>query len=313
MLASLLHQILKQLPETIPKLLNEMKECGDKRLPEHWLENSPRSALCTAVYLSHSTMYLFIDGLDEVENSYSEGYHDIKDMLELLCQKPRVKTCVSSRPHPIFERAFKVYPNLQLQDLTYDDLKYIIKSKLENQFTNSEAQPQDLQIFQPLVGLILNKAEGVFLWVVLVVSNISSGLDDYDDAASILSRVETLPEGLTSLYRHMRDRSNKGADGLRNKGARFLKTLLFQQLVHSIDLRDQSSTLHHFVVMDTSIQQEYLGAGTYATEQRLLKRCVGFRKQLLARCAGLVEADKIEDDSIDCLLHARVRFIQKTP
>ncbi|KAF2849560.1 hypothetical protein T440DRAFT_398966, partial [Plenodomus tracheiphilus IPT5] len=309
-LASLLHQVLEHSPETISKLLNELNGSSRRRSLVDWSDKALELALCIAIDDSPSTICIFMDGLDEIDNTDLDGFGRILNLINCLRIRSNVKLCVASRRLSLFLNAF--CPNFQLQDLTNDDLRYFITMKLDHQKTNFQTQFQDLEKFESLIDLILEKAQGVFLWVSLVVASISSGLDEYDDEATLLGRIGVLPSELAALYTRMWERSNRGPANLRSTGARYLKMLLFQQVGPQIHLSHDSSILRFFLLTDTSIQEEYLSTGEFSTEQELVKNCEQLRHQILARCAGLVEVDPIEGNGLGSLrnaIHVYVRVL----
>ncbi|PMD37905.1 hypothetical protein L207DRAFT_584824 [Hyaloscypha variabilis F] len=66
----------------------------------------------------------------------------------------------------------------------------------------------DLAIRSPneareLVEEVIYRAEGVFLWVTLVIASLLSGLRNRDDILVLLKRLERLPPQLELLYDHM--------------------------------------------------------------------------------------------------------------
>jgi hypothetical protein len=108
---------------------------------------------------------LFIDGLDE----YDGLEVDIARLFKDVVLSPDVKVCVSSRPHVPFEDAFSTRPQLRLQDLTHRDLTRYVKDRLVHDEMMLALAEQEPRQCQELVLEIADKAQGVFLWVVLVV------------------------------------------------------------------------------------------------------------------------------------------------
>lgn len=51
----------------------------------------------------------------------------------------------------------------------------------------------------------MEKANGIFLWVKLVVSSLVRGLQNRDEISDLRVRVNNLPDGLSSLYTVMLD------------------------------------------------------------------------------------------------------------
>ena len=56
-----------------------------------------------------------------------------------------------------------------------------------------------------LVDQIVRNAQGVFLWVRIVVSNLVRGLSNDDNLADLQKRLESFPITLTAYFQHMFD------------------------------------------------------------------------------------------------------------
>jgi hypothetical protein len=137
---------------------------------------------------------LFIDGLDEYDG---EPY----DIIDLFTQMPQnVETCFSSRPLHEFATAFKSSLGLRLQDLSFADIKQYVDDEL-----GAHAQMKELQLRNPekatqLSFEIVNKADGVFLWVKLVVLSLIRGLRNSDQISDLQRRLTLLPPSLEELF-----------------------------------------------------------------------------------------------------------------
>lgn len=112
----------------------------------------------------------FVDGVDEYDG---EDHTHIINVLKSLNASPSVKICLSSRPWNIFVKAFgaDIHQRLLLQDHN----KYDIQRYVTNKFQEDE-QFALLQSREPrssdLIDQIIQNAQGVFLWVRNVVSNL---------------------------------------------------------------------------------------------------------------------------------------------
>jgi hypothetical protein len=62
--------------------------------------------------------------------------------------------------------------------------------------TSSSTQVIRKEVQQALIDNILEKASGVFLWVKLVVEEITIGLDDGDTGQELQERLDSLPPEL---------------------------------------------------------------------------------------------------------------------
>lgn len=141
----------------------------------------------------------FIDGFDEYEGDHEE----LAEYFFSLSDLPSIKFCVSSRPWQVFTDTFYAFPSLRLQDLTHDDIQLYIKDKLEGNkrmkllFATSPSQAKEL------VEEVMNRADGVFLWVSLAIKSLLNGLSYRDGFLGLMKRLSVLPPDLDHLYAHM--------------------------------------------------------------------------------------------------------------
>lgn len=56
---------------------------------------------------------------------------------------------------------------------------------------------------EELKSVLIDRSEGVFLWIVLVVQTVLTGLVHFEDRRSLMDRVDKLPSDLENLYDHM--------------------------------------------------------------------------------------------------------------
>ncbi|KAK4495862.1 hypothetical protein PRZ48_013130 [Zasmidium cellare] len=146
----------------------------------------------------------FIDGLDE----NTEEHVDLVELLSILADSPSIKLCVSSRPWNVFTRAYHETTDGQIavQDLTQHDIKAYIHDKMSN---NAHAHPlfsRHPTQWQDLIDNISHRAEGVFLWVRLVVRSLLRGLGNDDDLETLERRLVTYPNDLDGYFQRVFDR-----------------------------------------------------------------------------------------------------------
>ncbi|KAH8165644.1 hypothetical protein CIB48_g2592 [Xylaria polymorpha] len=142
---------------------------------------------------------LFIDGLDEFDGKHE----NILDFVNLFHCKPGRRICVSSRPWNIFQDAFTANPSLKLENITEEDIRLYVQGKLESCAGFLEYKTAMSQQADSLVQAIITKAQGVFLWVSVVVLVIIEGLSEGDQWDEIHDMVNLLPEGLSQLYQRI--------------------------------------------------------------------------------------------------------------
>ncbi|KAH8722676.1 hypothetical protein GQ44DRAFT_622125, partial [Phaeosphaeriaceae sp. PMI808] len=202
LLRSLLFAILRKCPHMIPGLFSELAPELEDAQPDIWNKLSLLKLFSSLSEQAEPTIKFcfFIDGLDE----YDGLSMDLIKALRALSKLKMVKLCVSSRPWHVFKDEY-VRPNyrmLKLEDLTQDDIALYVRDVLEEHERFDVLQKRDHR-YQELVQQIVKKAEGVFLWVSLVVQSLLRGLTSSDRMSDLQRRIELLPPSLEDFFRHM--------------------------------------------------------------------------------------------------------------
>ena len=201
LLQSLLHEIYGQCPELVPVVCPRWKRYYD--IGATWTRpelSESIGKLGQQVSLNLKFCF-FIDGVDEFDG---EDHKIITDLLKSLNASPAVKICVSSRPWNIFIAAFgaDIDRRLLLEDHNGDDIKIYVKNRFESDEQFALLQSRDSRIID-LVDQIVRNAQGVFLWVRIVVSNLLRGLNNDDNLSDLHRRLESFPTTLTAYFQHM--------------------------------------------------------------------------------------------------------------
>lgn len=206
LLRNLLRQCLEQKPKLAPKIFPRrwalLKLFGRQALkaipPWTWEELLEAfSALDIMAGRDRDfNLAIFIDGVDEFD-----GKHDrLIDLIKLLHSRPSIKVCVSSRPWNIFEDAFRCNPSLRLEDLTRNDISKFISGNLEKNQAYRDLHNAFPAGASQIQRAVLEKAQGVFLWVSVVVRAILEGLTEGDKLSDIQGMVDELPSDLSKMY-----------------------------------------------------------------------------------------------------------------
>lgn len=148
----------------------------------------------------------FIDGLDELDEEKDTTHSKIITILRQWADgaKDSIKICVSSRHFPVFENMV-VDHRIRLQDLTKYDIVDFVQNSLrcDDDFrTELTVNSQDCQ---ELMNSIVERADGVFLWVSLVVKAVERGLSNDDPISVLRERVKSTPLRLEELFRSLLD------------------------------------------------------------------------------------------------------------
>jgi hypothetical protein len=205
LMQNLLYQILQTCPELI-SFASPRRWKADENSVTH-RESWTRTELATALEnimgqnQLRSRFCFFIDGLDEYADEEVGEHHELIRYLDLLAQSTQVKLCVSSRPWTVFKDRYEQRKDLTfvLQELTSKDMYGYVERILndDERFRHlAEREPQALELaFQ-----IREKAEGVFLWVYLVVRSLLRGLSQHDDTLELERRLSAIPNDLNQYF-----------------------------------------------------------------------------------------------------------------
>ena len=205
LLQSLLYEIFRQCPALIPDVLPERwKSCKPSNpINRHW---SRAELIKTFAKLSNEPIMLkrvcfFIDGLDEYDGDHNELIH----LLRSFSQPNNIKICASSRPWNVFKRAFGTgsHTMLRLEDLTRNDITLYVRGTLEQSDLFSQLRKSENAHCIDLVNEVVSKAQGVFLWVFLVVRSLLTGLTNADSIMDLRRRLRHLPTDLEAYFAHM--------------------------------------------------------------------------------------------------------------
>ncbi|CRK16662.1 hypothetical protein BN1708_002918 [Verticillium longisporum] len=143
-------------------------------------------------------LIIFFDALDEFDGNH----HMISRFLKGLVQASptsttRVKVCFSSRPWEDLKDHFSHYPSISLQEHTKRDVEGFTIGSLAGL---RETKP----IVDEFIPEILARANGVFLWVKLVVAQLASTIAQHGadtTRAQLRKTLQELPDDLDEFYR----------------------------------------------------------------------------------------------------------------
>lgn len=211
-LTTLLHQVLADF-NAWERLVQAQPEVGTKRSGHDWSLEELGNTLHGCLEIDGSASCVFIDGLDEIQSHERSA---IVKLVISLNSHPNVKVCVSSRPEPLFQRTLESYPTLQVQDFTYHSILLYTEHALEEYRVSLDINKY---VYRKLVDEILQKSDGVFLWVVLAVTSLARGIDNGDTLDTMLQRINELPPGIYDLYKQMWKRNNDDLQLYRQEAA----------------------------------------------------------------------------------------------
>jgi hypothetical protein len=290
LLRSLLFAILKDRRDLIREIFqDEWNDISHSQNTEIvWCFGRLRKALLAVMSLAtiQTKFFFFVDGLDE----YDGDHEVIASLFKDISKSPYVKICLSSRPWQVFEETFSGCLALRLQDLTSDDIRQYVKDNFEanSKFQQlSKLDPMNTSLFS---DEIVAKANGVFLWVYLVVKSLLDGLRNRDSIFDLQRRLKMLPSDLNALYNHMLDRVTPiyMADASR----------IFQ----IYDFMSEQNCRPSILELELAVSSRYSSAVAKITSlvdhvmgEEINHRCEQMSVHLKTRCEGLLEVHDIMD------------------
>ncbi|RYP70451.1 hypothetical protein DL771_005492 [Monosporascus sp. 5C6A] len=145
---------------------------------------------------------LIIDGLDEFE----DDHRTLVDLLREANKKPWVKICTSSRPWNVFKDEYIDNPMLQLEKLTHEDIELYVRERFQRSPGFQEFEVINPPMASSIVNDIVEKAEGVFLWVSVVSGLLEESFQEGHSLAGLRATIDGLPSEVSQLYAYIWDR-----------------------------------------------------------------------------------------------------------
>ena len=260
---------MKEHPEVLRILPKD--DLDPTRTSNPWNESNLKAILGKIVSIEGLRTFILIDGLDEFEDGKHATNRRVCEVLNEIESNANghLKICCSSRPTKVFSDQFCGKAQLSMQSLTESDIKTYVEQKLGDKCS------------EQLIDEVLTKAQGVFLWVALAVSNLQDGIDIEDSPHELEERLGRLPEGLDGLFTHMLGLIDPS---VRKEAAKYFHiTLMSASSAHN-------SPICEWVV---ALNEEYFELGpepiTGANVIRLCDDCRKLEKRIKFCTAGLCE------------------------
>ena len=207
LLQSLVRHLLEQRPDLVDKVVNVERwdtAVGSEFHQLPWEEKELLGVLERIVDQTkhEDKILLFVDGLDEYEGS-DERRNELLDIIKRLTDSTHVKACVASRPWNIFRDAFEHCAKLRLEDLTKEDMRTFVCEKLEADKLFQRLKRRDVTLLERISSEINDKAQGVFLWVYLVVRDLLKVVRDGGCSDDLFLELEQIPSDLDEYFERM--------------------------------------------------------------------------------------------------------------
>lgn len=246
------------------------------------------------ICLEHKFAF-FIDGLDEFQ-----GREDtlVKTLFEWAQSSPEnIKICVSSRELLIFQQRFMDCPKFRLHEVTHHDIFMFVYDTLRN---NEDAKSlYDAKTIADLCYALVQRAEGVFLWVSLALRYIEQGLLLEEGPEELMRSVDVLPTEVVELFQVIFDSIKSEPDVVkRRKAMRFLSLAVDEAEVHAC--RDRLFLTFLSFMDDYDRNKDFVKTiqthSTTAETDARLSRC---QKQVNGWCRGFLSIKSGSSQALD--------------
>ena len=225
---------------------------------------------------------LFVDALDEHDGNHRELVLILRSIAQLTANPAfRVRLALAGRPENVFKTAFQGCPGFSIHEYTTDDIRHYAEDRIQADM------PRELSIeyeegLRNLVENIVRKAQGVFLWVRLVVSEIVEGVCEGDTMEELMALLSTIPTELGELYKRALCRSSRGS----------LEALIRNRSEAYVMFQIAACALKPFLLYEFLAAARFLtnGEDPYSELQRLSEEQL--ERRLNSRSAGLLEVPR---------------------
>jgi hypothetical protein len=318
LLRSLLLQILKQNPDLVSEVIDDTRWSAARTSSSITLADWNNLELFSSLQrcIQHLQklfirVLFFVDGLDEFECT-DEMRQELIGILRRLASTGNVKIFLSGRPWNIFQDSFSDIPKIRLEDLTRDDINLYVRSKFLNNPRFQYLLRCDQKTAEAVIFAVTNKAEGVFLWVRLVVRDLLKGIRDGDGIHTLYRKLEEIPADLNDYFKRLFssiDPQHRGE-----------ASIILQVALHE---EHDFVTLHPLRLLDLSFTDEsspdFALADPFNHRKISMDDREGLRfrldstiRRLNSRCMGLLECTYNPDNFFDLFSEESTEELEET-
>ena len=195
-LRSSIIQILQQKPELFKCIEKDYLE-STKQLSEPFLAKMLK-VLVRECSLT-SRLALLVDALHECDSPIREQLGVFEELIRISQESGYLMSiCVSGRPVHSLTAWLGHYPQLSLEDHTSVDIATYVLAK-----TYRISSTTDAYIYREFREDIMEKAKGVFLWVVLVIEELLDAWEASETIAGLRTKLAAIPEDLDEFFGRM--------------------------------------------------------------------------------------------------------------
>jgi hypothetical protein len=229
-------------------------------------------------------LLLFFDALDEFDGEAQTIAGFISDLA-----RPRagsatlIKVCCSSRPWNVFRDSFGDMPGCKVHEHTKDDIQNYIRGRFESNqqmlgmIKSRQGDTRDTA--QRLEDTLSDRAQGVFIWVRLVLDELLKACTDGAVPEELIQSLSTFPDDLDDSYRRL---INRIPIEYRFETYAFVETVLRSN--DALGLRDLG-----LVVLCASAKSPSEAVGRLPSDPYSVEFLISTTRRLQSRCGGMLE------------------------
>jgi hypothetical protein len=299
LLQTLLYHILHACPDLVPVLCPERWADVSRGMPTTpWTLgelqksfSSFRTAFQNNPPLA-ANFYFQVDGLDE----YYGDTWDVINTLQACSTSPNIKLCLSSRPWNSFDQAFGGHTArvLRLHEWTRGDIMLFATDNLQtytNRF-NTESQ-----LFNNLLQDIASRAQGVFLWVRLVVRSLRDGIVNADPVSILHERLRALPTDLEEFFEHILGSVEE-----------VYRSRMVNTFLAALRTNRPLKMIHYYFLEQEDTELCFKSGAKQWSDSKILDAVLQTQRQLNGRFRGLLEPTS----TVDIGPQTTVDFLHRT-
>ena len=260
----------------------DVLEQNDREIHYDWSPGVLQDALFSIASRSvfDLNICIFVDALDEHDGNHRDLLSTL-DRLTRLTGNPffRLRLCLAGRQENIFKDAFRDCPGFSIHELTTGDIRRYTEGRLQDVMRANLTSDGELAL-SGLIEDIIDKAEGVFLWVRLVSDELIEGLCEGDSIEELRDLLSGIPNELEALYTRTLRRPNRTQSRAPAK-SKYERYVMFQIVKCCREPLSLYQLLGATLFLTT-------GRGTYPGLQRL--SWDQMKRRLYSRSAGLLDA-----------------------
>ena len=313
MLRTILYQIVFQNPvafRCLSQFYQDMKKASDSRMRNvDWTGESLMKMFETVMRSSTLPTLIFIDALDEGKGFSPASVFAVLE--EYTSSKPdrdhpTASVCLSSRPGN-FVNHRKKWTTIDLGNSNSADIEAYTTSRLNTMAKDCTDSGYE-HVAAELVPEILDRADGVFLWVRLVVDEITAAMERYESVEYIRSQLFAAPTDLWdrfgTILKKVKEHHESNMNRLLQVVLAAERPLSVEELIHVMSLTSPCPPCNLHDVWDVEKAEKARGD---------MKRCI------LLYCGGLVEvvetsrSFRLHDfPTVEYKLTTQVQFIHQS-